>query len=928
MEFPAAPLATKLIVPPVRPALVSRPHLDIRLAQALHAPLTLISAPAGFGKTTLASAWAHHLAAGSPEPEGQLRVAWLSLGDDDNHPAAFLAYLLEALQRGWPGMAAGVRPLLATPQPPLPVILTALINDLEVARQPGVLVLDDYHVLTSPAIHEAVTYLVEHLPAALHLILITRADPPLPLARWRARNRLIEIRAPDLRFTLGEAAAFLNEAMRLGLAPDQVGVLAARTEGWIAGLQLAALSLQRSTDPSRFIAEFAGSQRFVLDYLADEVLASQPEAIQAFLLQTSILERLTGPLCDALLPDDRPPASAGPSSVMLEEVERANLFLVPLDEARQWYRYHHLFAEFLRHRLMQAPRVAVAELHLRASGWYARSGMSAEAVHHALAAGDVNRASELLEQHANTRWASAEIAFLDLIKQLPADFVRRRPRLRLYQAWMNLMRGEVEPALAALDDVDAHRDSVEEPEASAMRAFAGLMRAYLNVLADRDAPVVVPGPEALEYVPEQNLAVRNSADVVYAFLCQMNGQLDRAGNFLAQAAARDRAAGGFTAIPIATSRLARLRLEQGRLHDAARLCRESLAVVDAVSPWRHYAAGSLNAVLGDVLREWNDLNGALAQVDAGVRRNQPWGIPGALVLAHCAQARVLLARGDLVGAEQAVQAAAGCMHGRTLQPDLNSDWNAIRVALWLRQGNLDAASDWAHAHTLAPDATLSYRMELDALALARVLLAEGQPRGASSLLDRLAVHAQAGGRTGRLVEIHVLRALACQAAGKADQALAALAAGLRLGQAQGYQRVFLEAGEPMGALLQRAVTQGIAVDQARQLLEAMQAGAPSKAVPAEAGVSLPATLAPAPAGQRGLSVDRAPADQGALLEPLSERELEILRLAAEGLTNQEIADRLVLAVGTVKRHTNNIFGKLGVRNRTQAARRARDLGLL
>lgn len=873
-------LATKLFVPTVREEVIGRGRLLARLEAGSRRPLTVISGPAGFGKTTLLAEWAAH---------ASMPVGWVSLDAGDNDPARFFLYLIAALDRAQPGTGGEALAALQAPEPPpVPTALTLLLNALERTPRDRALVLDDYHVIVERAVHELLALWLDHMPPQFHLLLATRADPPLPLARLRARGQLAEIREGDLRFTTPEAVAFLNERMHLNLNPAEAAALVARTEGWAAGLHLAALSLEGQPEPGKQIEAFTGSHHYVLDYLTDEVLARQPERVQRFLLQTCVLDRLCGPLCVAV-------TGEAESAALLADLHRANLFLAPLDETRTWYRYHPLFRDLLLARLNQADPDRVPDLHRRAAAWHDQAGSPAEAIEHAFAAQDPLLAADLIERHGHARWSLSDTAFLGLINRLPRDLVLARPTLALYHAWMLVIQGRLPEAQALLAPIRAHLPADDShPDARAMRSFVDLLQAYIPEWTGRGAPETLPDPHALAFIPEERLAMRNTAEVMYALMLYMRGEFDAAAKWLWPSVERDRAANGTTAIPIAVGMLCRMHLIQGQLDRAAALCREYLDHMEARGKWRFYIAGNLHVLLGELLRERGDLAAAEAQIREGLRANEPWRATEAMPYSLTMLARLQLSQGDREGAIETGRRLEQAAAGRMISPHFRNELEAMRVRLWLAEGRPEAAQAWAEGHS--PEGPLDFRQERDQITRARVWLALGRYAEAQALLAQLKGGARAGGRAGRQIEIALLSALAGHALREEGAALDDLDAAFNLAAPQGYVRIFLDEGARMGDLLAAYTRRPTAAhrDYARKLLQAMNRAAPGAV---------------------------------ALVEPLTPREVEVLRLICRGDSNRDIASKLVITVSAVKKHTGNILGKLGVTRRAQAIVRARELGL-
>ena len=882
-------LKTKLFVPHLPQVLVKRVRLIERINAGTGGPLTLVSAPAGFGKTTAVAAWAE---------QSRMPVAWLSLDEDDNTPQRFFSYLIAALDQVAGEALSGTLSVLQSPQPfQLPMLVMSLLSELEAIPQPFVLVLDDYHTLHAQALHEALAQLLDHLPPQMHLVLATRADPPVQLARMRARGALVELRADDLRFSYAESAEFLNRVMGLDLDTQDVATLENRTEGWIAGLQMAALSMQGRQDISGFIQAFSGSHRFILDFLMEEVMARQPEHVKQFLLRTSILEQLHGSLCDALFGYD----GQENSRQVLEQLDHANLFLVPLDDERRWYRYHHLFAELLQAQLYQDQAELVPDLHRRAAQWYAQNGFPAKAVQHGFAAQDYVLAAELLERHGHERWSFSDMTFLSLIGKLPAELLQSRPKLGVYQVWTLIISGRLpaaEELLASL--VHNFSEDYTDPEIRGLRSFIALLQAYIPVVMGRETESALPDRQALAYVPEHHLGMRNSADVVYAYLLYMRGDFNSSAELLLAAVQRDVAAQGTTAIPIAISRLARMRMIEGRLREAAGLCREYMQPVQARGAWQFYIPGYLDIVLGDVLREWNDLAAAERHIREGLQANEAWNAPQAYAIGYTALARLQHAQGDIAGALQTLTSLETLTQGKVITPDVLSEIQSLEVGLWLASGNLEAAAGWEAL--LKPVNQPDFKHELEQITRGRVWIAQGRNTEALSFLERLAHCAEAGKRLGRLLEIRLLQALALTALERLVEGLETFEGCLSIGEAEGYMRTFLDEGEPLRGLLSAYLRNSSTTHEsyARKLLDAFGSRHPD----------------PSP-----------PVSQSSLVEPLTPRELQVLRLICEGDSNQAIAEKLVVTINAVKKHAGNIYGKLGVSSRTQAIAQARKLGL-
>jgi LuxR family maltose regulon positive regulatory protein len=912
-----------------------------RLNAGMDRKLTLVSAPAGYGKTTLLSAWIQQ---GNGGVTPTLPVAWLSLDEADNDPVRFLTYVIGAAQTIVPRVGEDLLSMLQSPEPPpADAVLTLLINELTASPQDcdrccllG-LVLDDYHLIENTAVHDAVAFLVDRLPPprdGIHLIITTRKDPLLPLPRWRAGAQMTELREADLRFTHEEATAFLTQAMGLTLSEEQVGILEARTEGWISGLQLAALSM-RGLDAggtARFISAFTGADRHIVDYLVDEVLDQRPGGTQDFLLKTSILERVSGSLGDAVRRGEKgSPGSEGGQQI-LETLERANLFVVPLDNQRQWYRYHHLFADLLRHRLRQAVDSAgLAALHLRASKWYEQNGLVADAVHHALAAKDFYRAARLVEGNARELFARSELATItNWVDALPEDVVQTRPWLCIYYAWaLRLTGGQAEAVESRLR---AAERALEQPNAAqsedemqdALGHIAAL-RAYQALYREEFPKVIGLARQALRSLPEVSF-VRGLTALALGWASRFSGDLVGASQAFMKARAASLAAGTPYVAVTATCRLAYTQVLGGQLRQAAKNCQEAVQMATGAEGRHLPVAGYALVYLGGVYREWNNPEAAARHLVEGIDLCAQVGYILDQVVGYATLARVRQAQQDWDGAHEALQSAErlslkmkGYVYARRWVED-------CQIRLWSAEGRLAEVARWIRETELRVDHEVGFARELEHIILARALVAVGRDqRGkptledALDLLARLLETAETAGWMGKAVEILALQALAHQAQGEVDEALSALERALSTAEPEGYVRTFVDEGPPMARLLSEAAERGIAPDYARRLLDAFGDGKDD----ADASI---ADVSIADVSIRGRTTKAgAPS---ALVEPLTEREVEVLQLIAEGLSNREIAARLFLALSTVKVHTRNIYGKLDVHNRTQAVTRARDLGLL
>jgi LuxR family maltose regulon positive regulatory protein len=897
-------ITTKLHMPRPRAQLVSRSQLAERLQQGMTDALTLVSAPAGFGKTTVLAQWLAE--SGTP-------AAWLSLEPGDNEPVRFLSYLIATLQTLDPSNGVTALSLLRTPQPAPPeTVLARLVNDL-MKREAAdfALVLDDYHVITAEAIHRLLISLVEHLPPQMHLIIATRADPPLPLARLRARGQLTEVRAADLRFTREETQLFLQRVMHIELAPQELAILQSRTEGWIAGLQFAGLSLQGRSDVTAFLTAFTGSHRFVLDYLSEEVFTLQSPQVQSFLLQTCILDRLCGSLCEAVTEE-------ASGQAMLDQLERANLFLISLDDQRQWYRFHHLFAEVLRGRLQLTQPSLPPALHRRASTWFEQHALLVEAVHHALAAPDVERVADLIEQHGYSLALHGQVhTMLGWFNRLPDALILMRPRLCSLHAFVLLLSNQIEASSARLHDVERGIERATSTEdARTMLGQVALTRGYIALYSGDVEGSIEWCRQALDLLPEAETGWWASSFLGTARAYLVSGEATSAVEEHVEAAvALARASGNLVTSLSSISLLGRLQVLQGRLRTGAHTYEQAMQITSG----REELQTLVNSAdyyfgMGDLLREWNKLDEAEQHLSQGMDlvRGTLTVYAEIVTLGYTALARLQQARGNFQGALATLQAFTELAHQRHFVPRLLARGAAVQAQIEVAHGNVAAAVRWVEESGLsASDEEMSYPREREYLSLARVRIAQGQadPAGpylqdALHVLDRLLQDAQRKARRSSAIEIFLLQALAWQALAQQDQALAGLERALVLAELEGYLRMFLDEGPAMLDLLRLTHARGHAPYYTSRLLVA------SGEQPSVTAPSLP--------------IPRSTV----LLEPLTERELEVLHLIAVGAANEEIAEQLVIAIGTVKRHVSNIFGKLTVSNRTQAVARAQAIGLL
>jgi LuxR family maltose regulon positive regulatory protein len=979
-----APLVdTKFHIPDVRPDLVSRQRLLQRLHSGLHCKLTLVSAPAGFGKTTLLSEWvstsgwgrrAETVAGQHNRQLSHASVVWLSLDEGDNDPARFLTYLIAALQRIDDSLGAGIQVALQSPKPPpFQSLMTTLINQIDASSHGGgprqgpcVLILDDYHLITAQPVHAALTFLLDHMPPNLRLVIATRADPPLPLARLRGRGELNEIRQDDLRFVLDEVARFLRQGAGLDLADEDVTLLTSRTEGWIAGLQLAALAMQgmqplkvpglrgNPRGVSNFIKGFGGAHRFILDYLVEEVLAQQSPTIQEFLLKTSLLKRLNASLCDMVLQKrDREAGSTSgpraslsapqsPSQQILEELEAANLFVVPLDGGRRWYRYHHLFSDLLQQRLKQTQPHVVTELHCLASLWHEQNGFLTEAIDHALAAGEHERAADLIERVAEETWMRSEVAtFLHWMDGLPKDLVRARPFLGVLEAMALLMSGQpLEVSESHLQY--AQGTGLKGTVPAAVIVFRALRAAYQG----RTRQSAELSRQALDLLPKQSLFLRSLVVGILGLAQMYGGDFVAATQALEETARIGQKGGNAMNTVLALCHLAEISLVQGRLQEAKRRYEQAIESARGGRGELLPIAGMALIGLGQMLMEWNELKDAEAHVRRGIDCVSQWGEVGALK-GYTALARIKQARGDLASARRLLQTAEEIAINFDVTDMDDMVVGTNRARLWIAEGNLEAAARWAEEHALDADICAEgmeadefrprfaycYLREGEYLMLARVLIAQaasgagngsgrleaGQGRKgpdsggleqAVRLLDELLHRAEHASYVWRQIEILVLRAIAFELQADTGQAMQSVERALVLAEPEGYVRTFVEAGEPMARLLRLAASRGIAPQYVTRLLAAIEAPAEDRRREMVSSSQL-----------------RAPIKQP-LADPLTEREMEVLGLLSTHLSVPEIADELFIAVSTVRAHTKSIYSKMSVHRRLDAVDQAKALQLL
>ncbi|MCL4863150.1 MAG: AAA family ATPase [Caldilineaceae bacterium] len=937
-------LATKLFIPPLRPKLVSRPHLIERLNEGVRGKLTLISAPAGFGKSTLVGEWL---------ASGERRAAWLSLDEGDSDLTRFLAYMIAALQTLAAQLGEGVLTALHSAQPPATeASLTALLNEIAALPDEFVLVLDDYHAVDAAprgAVDQALSFLLEHLPPRMHLVITTREDPSLPLARLRARGQLTELRAADLRFTAAEAAGFLHQVMGLNLSAAEIDALETRTEGWIAGLQLAALSMRGRADAGEFVKTFAGDNRYVVDYLVEEVLQRQPKPVRDFLLQTSILERLCGPLCDAV-------TGQAEGQARLEALERGNFFVAPLDDNRHWYRYHHLFADVLSAHLRAEQPDQVPILHRRASEWYEQSDLRADAIRHALAGEDYERAATLIELAVpEMRRSRQEATLLSWLKALPDDVLHFRPVLNVHYAGVLLQNGETEGVEAHLRDAEQWLETmakrtdsdpsttltggtavpsgteavVMDPED--LRRLPGWIanyRAGYALVQGNVADTVTYAGRALGLLPEDDHLGHGAAAALLGLAYWAKGDLEAAHRTYAEGMARVQKAGHISDAIGGVIALADIEVAQGHLRQAMRTYERGLQLAAEQQPavTRPVLRGTADMYVGmsELHRERNELTTATQYLLKSKEMGEHTGFPQYPYRWRVAMARIREAEGDLDGALDLLHEAER-LYVSDFYPNVRPV-SALKTRVWVAQGRLSEALNWAHEQGLSIHDDLTYLREFEHITLARVLLARYQHDHldhalleAVGLLERLLEAAEAGAqgapRMGRVIEILLLQALAHQLQDDLPAALVPLQRALTLAEPEGYVRIFVDAGEAMRLLIVAS----------RSWIAEQLGSAQNKKLTLYADKLLVGF------GHQPAKVDNALADESPkiqnLVEPLSERELDVLRLLRTDLSGPEMARQLIVSLNTLHTHTKNIYSKLGVNNRRAAVRRAEELDL-
>lgn len=912
-------LMTKLYIPPVPQELVSRPRLIEHLASGIHRKLTLVSAPAGFGKTTLLSEWIGQKT--GPRSHTQPPFAWLSLDRDDNDPARFWTYVIASLQTIRPDLGESCLRLLQSPsQVPIDSILTTLINDIATKLETFVLALDDYHLIESQSIHEAMTFLLNHLPPNAHMVIAGRADPPLPLAGLRGRGQLNEMRTADLRFTSEEATAFFKQSMALDLSDEDITALENRTEGWIASLQMAGMSMQGRDDITGFINDFSGTHHYIMDYLTEEVLQRQEEIIRTFLLQTSILDRLSGPLCNFIVDQED-------CQETLEQLASANLFIVSLDDERGWFRYHQLFADLLRNQLKKTHPDLLPGLHKRASQWFENEGMMAEAVHHALETQDYERAADLIESIAVPLISESRLsAPREWLAKLPSELILTRPWLCVSLASVHLTAGEFDVAEEFLKTAESlvinQKDTKflkSEQDYARIRGQMIALRATLTSVKGDTANTIELCQQALEELPEDQPTARCLLTWNLGTAHWIKGELSSACRYLDEAIELSQSTDNFFLALVCLGYKADIQAKQGQLHEAAATDRRAIELGTEWGGGDPLPATSFAYIsMAQVLYQWNKVDEAMVHLKRGIELSREGADSIVAMMAFPGLALLNKIQDTQSAVSQTLDQAkriASATHNLVISNMVNA-WVA-RLAL--ARGDLPTAERWAESRE-SDDLSLNHipdaRQEFAYLTLVRVHMARGSSEEIQIILERLRYWAEAEERTSSVIEILILQSIALHALGKTDLAVQTVEHALSLAEPENYVRIFIDEGKPMQELLRLVALHDGSSNYVRELIKAFKSSTP---VDPETIGSLKT--------ERSAFAPKVPYPS-IISRPLSARELEVLRLMAAGATSQGIADELFLSVGTVKKHTENIYSKLGVHKRMLAVTLAQELGLL
>ena len=889
-------LTTKLYTPPPRRNLVARPRLIKRLDAGRHRKLTLVSAPAGYGKTTLISDWVAH---------SKDQVAWLSLEEEDKNFVRFISYLVAALQQIEEGIGTDVQTIAQSSQSPqADHLITMLLNEIDACGLEFILVLDDYHLIPNQEIFDAIDFTLAHLPSGVHLVLIGRVDPPLFLSRLRVGGQITEIRQNDLRFTKTEVSAFINDLMGLNLSGEDIDALEVRTEGWIASLQLAALSLQGRDDKQAFVTAFSGSHHYVIDYLVDEVMSRQTQEIQTFLYQTSVFSRFCAPLSDAVL-------EISESRRLIHDIDEANLFLIHLDDERNWYRYHHLFAEFLNQRLHEKEPQSIPDLQRKASIWFEQNGLLAEAINHALQGEEFTRAAKLVESVGPDMMMHNEFDQLtSWLDAIPQQQVNSWPWLCIIRAWMCQRWAQLDQGEFYLQCAERALELETTPEpmggAKIIRGQICAIRALFSLVKEQIPEAIDYSYQALELLPDDYFNRPVAADAL-GIAKRISGDFDGAIRIFAEARRDSLAVGNRILAQAITLESGITQTMQGRLHQAAETFREAIEYTYQDTKIKIPYASTASVILANILREWNELDAAMAHLEEGIKIGKEAKIVDAVATGYAIMVRLYLAQGNLDAASAACQNAERMMKNI---PDLEHDTITMafdsRIRLLIANNNLVDAARIVQEHGLSVDDEIKYFHQFEHIVLSRVLIHLGQESPeenhlsqAKDLLFRLKAVIKPAGCLRETVEILALEAMAYDAKGLHDQASDSLKEALTLAEPEGFTRTFVDEGEQMRDLLRQAFAQNISKDYVSKLLRAFE----------------PHKLIQKPTSQ-------------SLIEPLTERELEVLRLLSTELSGPEIAQELSVSLNTMRTHTKSIYSKLNVNNRRSAVREARELSIL
>jgi len=909
-------IRTKLRSPIIRSGLVSRPKLQEQVMQGLRGPLTMITAPAGFGKTTLMAACIAAV---------DMSLAWLSLDKNDNQEERFLYYLIAALQGVDEKIGDEASQLVGKTQSiSIEVLLTSIINDLDATGKDIVLVLDDYQFISSQEVHDGMIFLLENCPNTFHLVIISRSDPPLPLARLRAHGQLFEFRATDLRFTESEATQFLNDIMDLHLDARSIAMLEKRTEGWIAGLQMAALSMQNRENVTNFIKGFSGTNRYILDYLLEEVLARQSTEVQRFLLYTSVLERLSAPLCDAILVIDKELANEenndpihseaivlGSSASILEYLEQSNIFLVSLDDERTWYRYHHLFADLLMAQLQRSHNAeSIAKLHIRAAEWYEQNGSILDAIYHAALASNPEMVERFIAQNYMELVSRGEISGIRFwIDKLSRELIYSRPWLCIYAAYSHAWFGELGEAALLLREAERRIPmEADTPKDQSLRVYLTYVESRITAMRGDIHHAIDLCLSASKHVPADNVALQLDTRITLGYEYFLGGDFSNASRYLNETIQIGKTVGAVINTVAASCVMARLHAIQGLLHKSYDTYQTAMQVIPDDGDQHLGARALIEIGIANLLCEWNDQEGALDHMNKGMTLITNWEKADDLALAYVTLARIHLAQANNSEVIKTIEKAIHLVQTRGVFSEARHEVEYAQVKMWLAQGDLQAANRWiaAQDERINSDKLMEFENELIYTARARILSARDMFDDAIILLSHLEKNAESGGRAGRLIEIMLLKALVLQKLGDHEEAMNALTKGLAFAELEGYVRIFLDGGEPMRMLLGQWLEQ-------------------TETKPLRNYVNHLLSFFDAKPQEKMQSFVNS---SEALVEPLSAREQEVLKLIAQGKTNQEIAEQLVVARGTIKAHAASIYRKLDVTNRTEAVARARQLDIL